>query len=275
MYVTVRAPLLASRQTGPLLPGPNPNEIGLVAGATVSGKVIKNGKPIRGVTLALRQNVIEDADKGRDRAGIPLEFHIDTDAQGIFRFVNVPPEESWVLYFLMDSFQSHGALKLRRVSVGRNKTTCDVGLLMVEPGHRLSGRVILADGKPLPGGTKVYIARREEGVFDSQIAATAADGSFAFRGLPAEQFELTTRVPGYRVSSANYSHDVFQGRGLYGIVNDDIDGLRFLLEPGAFVQRKLARAEMEEGFRRRLSPLQGAPADPPANKRALPHPLRP
>jgi hypothetical protein len=262
LYATVEARLLAPRQTGPLPPGPKVNRVKLVAGATVCGKVVNNGKPLAGVQLCLRQNMFLDTEKARDRARSELTFSIATDEKGAFRFVNVPPDEDYVVIGIMESFRRYGALKARPVVVKGDRTTCDLGVQVTQPGFRLAGRIVLADGKAVPPGTLVCVERRDDGAYEAQIITAGADGRFAFSGVPDELCQLSTQVKGYRVSTENYSCDRYFGRGLWGKVNADIDDLRFLLEPGTFARPKFTSEEEDEIYRRQNRRMQGVPAPP-------------
>jgi RNA polymerase sigma factor (sigma-70 family) len=263
LYTTVRAPRLAPMQTGKLPTGGKVNEIKLVAGATVTGKVVKDGKPLSGVTLCMTQNVVEDLDRKRDRLALfGMTLQIDTDANGNFRFENVPPDEDFVLFGVMNSFRTHGALKNRPVVVKENGSKLDVGTLNVDRGYKLSGRIVLADGKPMPAGKKVFLTRREECSYDVQITTTAADGGFSFVGLPNELVQLeTNKIQGYRVSSKNYSYDAYFGYGLWGMADRDINDLCFLLEPGEFANQQVPDGAVDTHWKRRAERIQGAPAE--------------
>jgi hypothetical protein len=259
LYVTVTAAFLAPRQSGPLRVGPAVNEISLVRGVTVSGKVVKGEKPLAGVTLRLSQTLLNDAERKRDRSIIPMSFEIDTDSRGNFEFQNVPPDDDYVLIGLMESVRSHGALAARAVAVKGNLTTLDLGTWPVLPGTRLSGRVVLADGKTVARGTEVYLTRIERATHDQQLTTTDAEGRFAFAGVPDDLLQLSCNVKGYRVSARNYSYDTYFGYGLQGRVGRDISGLRLLLEPGKFVVKPVGDREAVEFNRRQQSQMQGAP----------------
>src|SRR5262249_20375151 len=158
------------------------------------------------------------------------EFQNATDAKGVFRIPNVPPNDAFALYGLMDSLRSHGAVGVQVVRTGASGADVDAGDLAVRPGHRLTGRVVLSDGKPVPAGTRVVISRDE--AWDGQQAVVGADGGFAFEGLPPERYSLSANVRGYQVSPKNASFDLLNQLSLEGMVQADITGLRLLLDPG-------------------------------------------
>ena len=103
--------------------------------------------------------------------------------------------------------------------------------LAVEPAHTLAGRVVLSDGKPVPGGTRLLVGR--EGAWDTQSATLDDEGRFRMEGLPAEQVSVSVRVPGYRLSAKNKAVDANNPFVLSGDIDGDIKGLTILLEPGA------------------------------------------
>jgi protocatechuate 3,4-dioxygenase beta subunit len=252
LYLKVCAPFLAPRVPAPLQAGPQIHEVTLVPGVTVTGAVKKDGKPVAGVALGLVQ-------KNRRAERYTGDLTIATDAKGNFRFSNVPPDEVYVVYGLMDSCRPYGAIAVRTIGVGANGTTKYLGALEMRPGHRLTGQVVLADGKSVPAGTRVLLSREE--AWDTQTVVAKVDGRFSFTGLPAERFTLHVRVPGYHISPKNRSSEFPIGIGLAGRVDRDIEGLRFLLEPGPDPRPdfgKLKQSDYQESERRRNSPLRGA-----------------
>jgi hypothetical protein len=258
LYVQVNARFMAPQKPSPLAAGRHVHEIKLVAGSTVTGKVVKDGKPLTGVTLGLVQQ-----DRGAD--SFLGESQISTDQNGQFQFLNLPPEQDYFLYGVMDSFKPYGALRVTPLRVGANGTTKDAGTLTPEPGHRLTGRIVLEDGKPVPKGTRVLLSREE--AWDHQTVGAAPDGSFAFEGLPAEGYSLSVNVKGYRTSVKNRSYDLLNGRGLLGTIPHTIEDLRYLLEPGTEDFPDTSKVDYKEYERRRKGALQGAPATPEGKER--------
>src|SRR5262249_35871318 len=135
------------------------------------------------------------------------EFHAATDEKGVFQITNVPPGDSLVLYGLMSSMSAHGAVRARAVSTGKSGSVSDVGDLQLTPGHKLSGRLVLADGKPVPTGTRILLSREE--AWDSAQATADKEGHFGFAGLPSELYSLGVKVNGYHLSPKNVSIDLF------------------------------------------------------------------
>jgi hypothetical protein len=95
---------------------------------------------------------------------------------------------------------------------------------------------MLADGKPVPAGTRVLLSREE--AWDIQQAVVDKEGRFAFTGLPPEQYGLTVNVEGYHLSPKNASMDLLNDFQLLGVVREEPVGLRLLLEPGPRPERQ-------------------------------------
>jgi protocatechuate 3,4-dioxygenase beta subunit len=253
LYVRVSAPFLAPRKFHKLRAGPKSNELRLTTGVTVTGRVVKNNKPVAGMAVGIVQK-----DRGAETFVGP--FQAATDNRGVFRFSNVPPEDVFVLYGQMNSIRAHGAIAVKTVRTGPSRSEADVGDLALNPGHRLTGRVQLADGKLLPAETRVLLSRQE--AWDSQTVEADEKGAFTFEGLPSEIYSLSTNVRGYHVSPQNASYDPLNRSSLLGVIASDIEGLRLLLEPGQPASRptpRVQREELEEYIRRRSAPLRGAP----------------
>ena len=106
-----------------------------------------------------------------------------------------------------------------------------LGDLAVEPAYRITGRVVLSDGKPLPPHTRINIGR--ENAWDSQIIEVDPSGAFTARGIPPELVRLHAQIDGYRLSNKNRSLEPLSAGDLTGLVQKDIDGLLVLFEPGS------------------------------------------
>jgi hypothetical protein len=249
LFVKVEARYFARRAFSKL-PADRSHDLTVFAGVTVTGRLVKGGKPLPGGAVGLVQ-------KDRDVETFVGEYQAAADEKGVFRIPNVPPNDAYVLYGLMDSLKAHGAVPGRPCRTGATGTTQDFGDLTVGPGFRLTGRLELSDGKPAPAGTRVLINRQE--AWDSQQAVVGQDGSFAFAGLPAERYGLSANVRGYRASSKNASFDMLNPFGLIGTVPADVTGLRLLYEPGTmeFRRGEWDKATAAEYDRRCKSPLRG------------------
>jgi hypothetical protein len=214
-----------------LLPtGEKPHEIRLTEGATVRGRILKDGKPLAGIAVGLVQ-----CDRGATQfLGV---CRIGANGMGRFTFVNVHSNCDYFVYTAMgDAARLGGIVLPQRVSVGADGTTKDVSdLSMSIAVHRVSGHVTLTDGKPVPGGTRLLLAREE--AWDSQSVVVAADGSFSFAGVPEEAVTLGIRIPGYRLASQRNRFQQVQASAVALFVDADKSGLEVFFEPDSSKQR--------------------------------------
>jgi protocatechuate 3,4-dioxygenase beta subunit len=253
LIVHVTAPGFAPRMLEGLSPGPDGKNDGtLVRGAIVSGRVVQKDVPLPGVAVGLAQ-----VDRSvRKWLG---EFTIATDENGCFRIPNVPPDETYVLYGKMADLAARGATELRRLHTEAGANVLLAGDLEVEPGVRLSGRVQLSDGKPVPANTRVVV--RPEAAYDYQEIVADKEGRFAFAGLrPGQVYSLVVApMNGYHISAKNGSYELLSGSRLLGTITADTDGLCFLLDPGP--RQRPASVDHEAYRRQKEAPLQGAPEE--------------
>lgn len=253
LAVTVRvsAPRMAKRNCANLACGPKGQDLTLYYGVTVVGRLLDKGKPLVGVGVGLMQT-------DRSAQVFVGEMKAATDETGTFHIRNVPPNESVAFYGLMDGLKEHGSLPARHYQTGKSGNELDVGDVAIQPGLRLSGRLVLADSQPIPAGTRIMLSR--EDAWDQQQTIVGKDGSFAFKGLPPEGYSLSVNVRGYVVSPKNASLDLLNRGGLIGTVKSDVENLRFLMEKGSrAANSSLDQKTIEEHKRRQSSPLRGAP----------------
>ncbi len=218
---------------------------------TVRGRVVKDGKPLAGLTLGMVQ-------QSRNSETFVGEFQFATDTDGRFAFVNIPPHDSFYLYGVMDSFKPRGALAARPVTTAEHGTTIELGTLEVASGYTISGRVVLSDDKPLPPHTRVLLGSEE--AWDVQIVEAGPDGSFRFTSVPPGHYDLSANLRAYHPSKHNRSLDLLSPFRLLGAVENDRTDLRILYEPGE-VERDQHPSQtlFDEYVRRKDSPLEGVP----------------
>jgi hypothetical protein len=202
-------------------PRPGPQKLALTMGATVTGRLLKAGRPVADALMGLVQ-----AD--RSSGGFLGALEIGTDEKGRFTFLNVAANDDYYVYGLMPSIKDRGALPVKPVRVSADGTTTNVGELALVPGHTISGRVILSDGKAIPPDTRLLVAR--ENAWDTQAVVLDAEGKFEVHGLPTERYSLSIGLKGYHFSTKNHSIEQINHR-LVGTIDQDIAGLKILLEP--------------------------------------------
>jgi hypothetical protein len=195
----------------------------MTVGATVTGRLLCDGKPVPGAAAGLMQT-------NRSADTFLGSMVIGTQPDGRFTFLNVFPGDDYSIYGLMESFKDGGAAAARRIHVAGEGVTTDIGDLPVTKGHRIKGRVLLSDGKPIPPRTRLLISR--EDAWDTQRVDLDQEGRFEIAGLPTERYSLSVRIRGYRLSPKNHGIDP-QNHRLLGTIDQDIDTLKILFEPDA------------------------------------------
>ena len=176
-------------------PEANPHLIRMTAGADGHGRFVRDGKPVAGAAVGLVQTHSHETYVGVASIG--------TDADGRFNLMNVRPDDTYFLYGLMGTMAGDGALAARLIHVGGEGTRTDVGDLPVVRGHRITGKVLLSDGKPVPPKTRLWLGRVN--AHDSQEVELAPDGRFEVSALPTELYRLGVNIKDYRPSLKNHS----------------------------------------------------------------------
>jgi len=253
MSVTVEARGLARKKYRDLATG-KMQDLRLVKGVAVSGRLVSAGKPIPNATIGLA---------GAERSAEEFigTYSVITDAQGRFVFSNLPPDKACFIYSHMcEAGANGGVASVTKFTTGADSTATDFGDLVVRTAFRLGGRVVLSDGKPLPKGIRAMLSR--EDAWDTlPNVPVASDGSFLFDGVPAESVGLSVNVPDYCLSLQNPSLDRLNGLSIVGTVSGDIHGLVILQDPGHF-KHDWNRAYNPDD-QPRHKPLRGAPAEKP------------
>jgi len=222
LTVKVEARLFAPKDFSKLSSGDTRHDLTVTEGASVTGRVLLNGKPLNGVSVGV---------SAVDRtAGSYLgHYEVGTGADGKFVFLNVPPNADFYIYSLMNTTKEFGAVPIQKFRTGADGAITEIGDLIVGPAYRLQGRVVLSDGQPVPPNTRLLLSRDQ--AWDSMQLTLDKDGGFDTKGIPAEVISLSARVANYRVSAENKSLDRLNFR-VIGRVDRDITGLIYLLEKG-------------------------------------------
>jgi hypothetical protein len=200
----------------------------------------------------------------RSPNGFLGHFEFGTDSRGQFSIANMPPHQKWYIYGLMDTLKSSGCIPVQTVTTGAHGSILDLGDLEVRPGFRISGRMVLTDGKAVPPDTRVILSRDTPSAWDAQTVSVGADGRFTFDGVPAENVQISTKVSGYHLSPRIRSRDANFPEFIFGKVTEDIQAFLLPLEPGPMPKIDMndpSRLSVEEETRRRTEPLRGAPVE--------------
>ena len=251
MTVMVEAPGYAKRKFFQLA-SEKTHDLKMTEGATVVGRIVKDGKPMPGIGVG-----IVSVDRSENFTG---NFDTFTDADGNFRFFNIPPYQMYYAYSLMEKSDGEFVAPVLKVRVAADGSRKDLGEIPLIKGARVRGKIQLSDGKPVPPETEVWLGRN--GAWDSKNVLVAGDGTFQAIGVPVEAYSLGVRVPGYHISGKNKSLDWLNGGSLVGSIDGDTF-VHILLEPGKF--ERPADFNGRGGFGPHLQPydkpLQGIVAE--------------
>lgn len=219
----VRSPRHAPRRFALQPTGGKDLELPVEEGAIVRGRLVKDGKPIEGVSVGLVQT-----DRSSD--GFLGETMIGTNSKGEFQFTFVAPENDFYVYTIMDSMDGRGALPLKRVSVGETGSLVDLADLSTGAAHTLAGQIVLTDGKPLP--QKIQILLTREGAWDSQRSILSGDGRFRFENVPNDEpMTFVARVPGYRLAPGRNRFQQVRENSIAMFVAGPRDDIEIFYEP--------------------------------------------
>jgi hypothetical protein len=223
--------------------------IRLKRGVEVTGRLLRDGNPVPGVNISMNT-------EERESSVFLRGFDATTGPDGIFRIPNVPANTKFYLYTRMKDMAKLGvALAPQLVSTGADETVLKLQEIIVRPAHTLRGKVVVANDKPLPPNTRLNVSL--ENGYDNQQVTLGEDGSFEFKGLPADSVSLSLRVRGYRISAKNPSKDWLNEGLIVGKLQGDMDNFIIHLEPGDRFDRGEGPAQGEER-QPTNKPLRGA-----------------
>ena len=168
------------------------HELTLVEGASLRGRLLSDGIPIANAVVRLDNF---GAESGSDF----WHYSTSTDPQGQFLFAHLPTNRTCTLYGTMESLA--GGLARRRVAIGANGSTNDLGDVKLNPSYNVDGRIRLSDGKPVPAASRLTLLRRNlANLRDAMDCLAGTNGAFHFAGVPAEPMQLLLRVPHYQLT---------------------------------------------------------------------------
>lgn len=205
--------------------GPDRHSVVLSEGAAITGRLVSNGKPVGNAEIAL---IAKDRGAFGDNlavSGNPYEeMRIGTKPDGSFTITNVPEPVDWYVYAKMNSVSWQGATDPVEVRTTRDNQYVRAENLVIKPGYRLTGTVLLSDNKVIPEGMRITID--SDRVWDTQTTTLGKDGHFEFPNLPAGQYSIFPSVKGYRVKGTrNRPFD------LPVTVAQDVDGFTITVYP--------------------------------------------
>jgi hypothetical protein len=169
-----------------LEPGGERIGIEVRTGANVIGRLVLDGKPIRGMSIAVVQLERGPYD------GIFIAAVGDvTDDDGRFEFRCLPPDQRYCIYSLAGEAkrsESQYVLSTKTFTVPATGETRDLGSLEVESPRTIRGKVQRIDNLPLPKHLTLGFGRNP--AWDLIGISVQHDGSFEATGLPPETYEI-------------------------------------------------------------------------------------
>jgi len=196
--------------------------IALSRGATVRGRLTRDGQPVGNAEIGL---------VGQERGGLGnhlkiigtpyQEMRVGTQEDGSFVIADVPTPFKWYVYPKKESVATRGAAEPKEFETSRAQQTVDVGEIELRPGHRFSGQVQLSDGKPIPEGMRIVLSAQR--IWDSQTTGLDSSGHFEFLNLPSGKYSVIPSVRGYRLSK--------HGNEVEVLIDRDVDDFVVPLEP--------------------------------------------
>jgi RNA polymerase sigma-70 factor (ECF subfamily) len=255
-HIKVEAANLAPKYFKVDVTGPIDVTLKLGVGVTITGRVMKDGKPVPGLSVGLQQ-----LDLGWKHAlGFP---ETKTDADGRFRFERGFPDDDLCFSVKLGELSDAGAVTPKFFKSKGDGTTQDLGDFEVKPGRRLAGRVVFSDGKPIPPGMTICAAGKDtHGRLESKVDG---EGRFGFVGLPDAEVWIFAESaqgrgqPEYHLSSRNKNFNGMSRYHLVGTLGRDIDDLTILYEPGPAAPYKLDIGLIEDLKEARARTIEGVP----------------
>jgi len=201
----------------------------LSPGAGVTGRLLRDGRPVVGVAIGLQYAEVTSINF--DQA-----IECKTDERGSFRFPHVLPESDLWAFVKLGSLANQGAVIPQRLHIQEEGSTLDLGVLTVQKGRKLAGRLVCSDGLVLPRGSTLVATVPDAG----GMLLTISDERqrFEFTGIPDGPVHLMldprkgSSTRGYHFSPKNACLNPTWPSRLEGQVNHDITDLTILLEPG-------------------------------------------
>ena len=221
LIVLVRARGFAPRYFDGIPAGLDPARLVLSRGATLRGQVLLDARPAAGVAVVV----------GGATGGLIPDFGRDTiatDDGGWFSFVNLPCNHEYRLAACMESLRGRGATRTIYATLGDQDSVGIAAPLLVVPALKLSGRVLLTDGRPVPPGTRVTLWHGP----DDRLLEVGRDGQFEADGVPPEAISLSVSVRGYRLSSRMPATLPRRGNMVAVGMTRDRNDVDLILEPG-------------------------------------------
>ncbi len=216
----------------------------LAPGVTVTGRLVRNGKPVGLTAVALTVVRALFSDDAADRgAGSP---ETKTDQHGAFRFEHVLSDSKLLLYAKRGALDDGETVAPVFVVTGADGTAVEAGDIEIVRGKTLAGRVVFSDGKKPYQKAELVVS--PDFTDDRVSVELDQQGRFRVNGLPAgpvsvsfwfsDKESIEPLLAGYRLSPRNKCADPETGPSLEGRLDQDITDLTILFEPDPAHRRR-------------------------------------
>jgi hypothetical protein len=153
----------------------------------LQGNVTGAGTPVSGARVELYLNYYYDP---LNPVSPSLVAYAMTDAAGAYRIEGVPTQVYNVIY--RDPALNFASSQRQRVYI-QSGTPILISVDLA-PGSTISGQLRRRDGSPAAGGYVMAQNYAELGMYQTFDTASAADGSYQLRGLPAGQYQVCANI---------------------------------------------------------------------------------
>jgi hypothetical protein len=204
----------------------------LGVGAAIVGTLRKDGKPLAGLQIGLKISPPEQNFRTFSHLD-NWRFEAVTDDQGRFRFEHLPPDTSWQMFGVMESFKRVGVMPPRTVITSGAGALLDLGELVPEPALTLAGRVVAAAGSKLPHEPAVISLGYDYFNTVQQVIADP-DGTFRLEGLYAGSIRLQVVAGDLQATPWNSSRDQMNPGWLVGKLSNSHTNLVLEVGPGPY-----------------------------------------
>ncbi len=236
-------------------------------GVEVTGRLLKNGKPVAGGLIGVKYVEFKSDPTPLNRQETKV------NSNGIFRLPHLAPDADFWVYSKLGSLADGGTVIPVRVRTTGDGSTLHVGELQVVEGRTLSGRLVRSDGQPIPGELEVSAGCAS--VSGELWQRPGPAGQFEFKGLPDGSVSLVVTCERgiesqlYRLSGKNRCLNPSFPCEITGRLDHDITTLRsfwsvvlsqYLIDPRVNEEVDPARvADFEEA---KAGPITGVPPRP-------------
>lgn len=189
-------------------------------GARVTGRVMRSGQPVAGLSLAVVQT------ERNAWNGIFVRAIGDvTNDEGRFDFRYLPPGQKYCIYSVAGNTKraDSGVILTTKTFMATAEEARDLGMLEAAEPVSIRGRVQRVDGKPLPKNLKLSFDRQP--AWDLISIPVKDDGSFEAKGLPPETYAIRLSDRSLVVVPDNFKYQTL-GASSFGVyASETIDNL--------------------------------------------------